>query len=571
MSSEILKLVILSLDCEDTLTIDTPKIRLENGRLFQEDRLITENCEEAIKYLLESKYTNRWYSTLWSLKEKETEHNYSPVSRTEKMAQNILKNKEYDSLIEHRLKSLGKKVRDSLLTTILSSVIPFVIIGMAIVREEDTISGILFSRKEYEIKNGLLYKYDETEAKFLQVTHSMEDTLLSKVPDTIFIGDDELSRVSAYYEKARIWFEKDSGYRSLVLERLKKFPKTFRLAILNFLNPERDPIQRRKEAPSSVREFYAKDCSDEDLIQDCVCVPSQKYIKECSFSNSPLITNVEEKIALFSNFFPETKFDTEAIAYIEEYPVFVLKKGTVLCHSMHRRRILSATYGDDENTIFRHSSSLGWWNKYFVGQSNYGGGWFTYETNYGGPNFGMLLYYQVSEDIPILFVPNYKVHKDSPEYFPDKDYPWYHTHGKDYTGSHLVQGPKNWKEKGFRPVISEYFGDQLGQKLVELGFPGYISCDECEVFITHKAMKIGLFERPFRIRYETADDEPDFKTVFDLIVEALCPGPDLSCPLEIKEGVRNDQSIDISIPKQIIEDIMPFDRFTTRFDTEVWN
>ena len=139
----------------------------------------------------------------------------------------------------------------------------------------------------------------------------------------------------------------------------------------------------------------------------------------------------------------DAKDQQEALDFIDECPIFVVRKGKTLCHSTILRNILSY---DESRDHFVYTDP-GWWLKYYVGQEKYGGGWFTYETNYGGPKFGFLLHYMLQEDIPVLFIPNMKAQINNPSYFPDSQKANILRYN-NYTGSHVMIGVKNWKEKG---------------------------------------------------------------------------------------------------------------------------
>lgn len=334
-----------------------------------------------------------------------------------------------------------------------------------------------------------------------------------------------------------------------------------------------------------VRDFYKKDCKD-NICSTCRPTQISKTEYECSFANKSLITDFDEKIKILKDYgysFPKER-ESEAIDYIREYPIFIIKKGESLCHSADIHRILKfKKLPDIKGPSGFYSTKSIWWNKYFVGQSKYGGGWFTYETSYGGPGFGLVLYYRVLEDIPILFVPNYRALEHNKDYFPEKHL----AIDNEYTGSHIAYGVSKWKEKGYKQIVPEYFADEFAERINELGFPGYISCDECEVFINHKSMKKGLYERPYRIVYEKSlyincdickkkvihasyceqcknklpdIQEEDFTTIFHIIINALCPEKN-ECPLQINEGQRQNR-IDMELlTKEKIEKIMPYEQF----------
>lgn len=249
-----------------------------------------------------------------------------------------------------------------------------------------------------------------------------------------------------------------------------------------------------------VETYYKKDCTPDTEPLNCRCIPSRAnpYFSECSFYKEKLITNIDEKFKIFQKF-GKIFHSPESYSFIRHYPVFILRAGTTICHSTDTKNILQ--YERDNSYFVTSRKTVGWWNKYYVGHSKYRGGWFTYETGYGGPTFGMLLYYRVKEDIPILFIPNHKVLEDNPSYYPDKDFSEV-DYENLWSGSHVVQGAPNWKALGYKKIVPKYYADELANRLLDLNFPGYISCDECEVFLAHSSMKKALPDRPYRIVYE---------------------------------------------------------------------
>jgi len=344
----------------------------------------------------------------------------------------------------------------------------------------------------------------------------------------------------------------------------------------------------------NVSEYYKKDCSEK---QDCRCKPAYYPYpdpdeKDCGFSEEKLVTTLTDKIKILE------KYDSsiieklrqgkspETFDFLEEFPILILKAGTILCHSTRVSTILQYKY-DTKNYNYS-PSAIGWWKTYFVGQSKYGGGWFTYESGYGGPGFGMLLYYKVQKDIPVLFVPNYKVKRDDKRYYPDGDHPFNGSTDDLYTGSHVLYGVKNWKEKGYEKITPKYYADEFAERIFSLGFPGYISCDECEVYLTHKTMTKSVYERPYRMVYTgeyymnckncgkrgassincTKCKKPhvrdeNLRTIFHLMVESLCDRDD-KCPLKINEGDRDKIDMEL-LPLDKIVKILPKEQFDREY------
>jgi hypothetical protein len=75
------------------------------------------------------------------------------------------------------------------------------------------------------------------------------------------------------------------------------------------------------------------------------------------------------------------------------------------------------------------------------------------------------------------------------------------TYAEAYGGSHVIEGVKDWKKKGYKklehPIHS--YADRLGKRLSELDINGYISCDENEIFLSHNLMMKGVIEHPEEI------------------------------------------------------------------------
>ena len=209
--------------------------------------------------------------------------------------------------------------------------------------------------------------------------------------------------------------------------------------------------------------------------------------RECGFVNIPLLTPEEARANNIRpyNSIPSDKMEKfEFKDYLDGFDVMLLEKGTVLCHST------SKSIRNEENV---------WWNRSYPGQKNFKGGWFTYETDYGGPHFGLNLFYKLQEDVAVLYIPNMRLKLDDPSYFVDFVEMWM---DKSFNSSHIIQGPKDWKKKGYKNLKdNNYFADGLSYRLAELGFNGYITCDECEVFITHDKMETAI-TYPFDIQLD---------------------------------------------------------------------
>lgn len=76
-----------------------------------------------------------------------------------------------------------------------------------------------------------------------------------------------------------------------------------------------------------------------------------------------------------------------------------------------------------------------------------------------------------------------------------------------FSGSHIIEGVKDWQEKNYPKVTRKEgeYADNLAIKLSFLGFYGYISCDECEVYISHNLLEnqSNILEGPVKINLDT--------------------------------------------------------------------
>lgn len=335
-----------------------------------------------------------------------------------------------------------------------------------------------------------------------------------------------------------------------------------------------------------------------------LCTPSKNEPKECAFAKENLITDLAEKKRILEKFgytlpsHPKRKQQAED--WIEDCPILVLKKGTTLVHSTKADHILSIK---EEGMMLQetlHTTNVaGWWKKYYPGQEEYKGGWFTYDTEYGGPAFGIALYYRIEEDIPVLFIPNQRARLNNIHYYPfeteiiqtnkietDEKI-------KRYSGSHLIPGVKNWREKKYKEIVPVYYADQLGLRLAKLHFPGYISCDECEVYITHNVMKKVKLNRPYKIKSqlgyrkecikcsegllvkgsdgtdfcpkcmyregakEETKEQPEMlnKTIYELIADLLCQGTDCPIKAELEVNTKEKNREDFSFRRLTEEEL----------------
>lgn len=74
-----------------------------------------------------------------------------------------------------------------------------------------------------------------------------------------------------------------------------------------------------------------------------------------------------------------------------------------------------------------------------------------------------------------------------------------------YSGARIFRGVRGWEKKGYTKIDSYIEERKLSYHLTELGFNGYISCDGCEVFISHDVME-GLIKRPYYVQITSKDD-----------------------------------------------------------------
>lgn len=284
---------------------------------------------------------------------------------------------------------------------------------------------------------------------------------------------------------------------------------------------------------------------------DHPCVPERrKNGKGCSFSGDFISTPQRaQKLKLFPfSSIPNItrgKDIEEFRDYLNEFPVFVLKRGTTLIHSTHIHTVERISLKHDE--LRAKLADTCWWKKYFPGAKSYGGGWFTHTSSYGGPTFGMYLYYKLEKDLPVLYIPKYDKKINNPEYITKTAH--VNEALDEYSSSHIIQGPRGWKKKGYQNLHEKdsYFADGLGKRLSELGFNGYISCDECEVFISHKAMEDGVISYPYRIDYngEYENDSEKNVKILEFITD-YCSGGGTE-PLQVTTAeTREDAKKSIS-------------------------
>jgi len=320
------------------------------------------------------------------------------------------------------------------------------------------------------------------------------------------------------------------------------------------------------------------------------CKPYADYSSESLFLNDPdhisLYSAEEARRLGISPFELDAELTQEAKDWIDEMPVIVIKKGALLVHQVKADTLFEISddggisegarrediLGQDvsERDIFLNVDNACWWERFLPGQRSYGGGWFTYGTDYGGPAFGLALQYEVKKDVALLFIPNkYKTeysklesdasstsilgyifnsiynygypsttsinsyfdvdyHKtlkqkilDGRKKYEDYEIQYNKTKNPAFktlmfaekskivkmededvlnsnVRSHIIEGVKDWKKKGYERLKHQIhsYADELAKRLVTLGINGYVSCDENEVFLSHRVMMDGVIEHP---------------------------------------------------------------------------
>lgn len=161
------------------------------------------------------------------------------------------------------------------------------------------------------------------------------------------------------------------------------------------------------------------------------CTPYTTSIKECGFASfekkvfdEPFEKWIELLLKGKTPFF-KIDVNNEFLDYLEEFPVIELKKGTVICHTSQDMGLIK-----DENELKIEKIDVNngmWWNKYYPGFKNNGGGWFTFENEYGGPNYKYKLYYELKDDVSLLFIPNVRHHfnEKNLDYYSEEDFEGY--------------------------------------------------------------------------------------------------------------------------------------------------
>lgn len=292
------------------------------------------------------------------------------------------------------------------------------------------------------------------------------------------------------------------------------------------------------------------------------CSPDKETKGTCEFSDEPLY-NLDELKSFYPKLYREILMnmnidDPETIDFVNEFYFYILKKGTTIVHTT----TIEAT---KINNKYYYKNSINWWKDYYPGQKDYKGGWFTYKTSFGGPHFNTELFYRVERDIPLIYIPKFyrndfiktcginssNPQEDTSDFYDCKYYKEikkeinrlikeekldqiiklntdeYLTYDNLYSllrweSSHLIPGVKNWKKKGYKIITHSRgeYADDLGLRIANLGFFGYISCDECEIYLTHKIMKESLLH-PYKYEFSIyhSFDDPLWKFILRTIID----------------------------------------------------
>ena len=186
--------------------------------------------------------------------------------------------------------------------------------------------------------------------------------------------------------------------------------------------------------------------------------------------------------------------------YLDQFYICRLNKYDNIVHAAKISRLLKV---EDGNLLFNEEGC--WWNKYYVGQQDYKGGFFTYRTNYGGPLFGLDLVFNIEEPIPIFFIPPFYAEKYTDETNFRKNFAskneilGKYIVERGFSGSHLFEGPETENRSAYSDLVRkkvEDYSDKLGVHFSMFNFTGFTSCDECEVFLTHRTMEKYNLKQP---------------------------------------------------------------------------
>ena len=274
------------------------------------------------------------------------------------------------------------------------------------------------------------------------------------------------------------------------------------------------------------------------------CTPKNNVIDKCHFSGSKLYTSSDDIFA-YNPYIMEKLKGTdlqEAKEINEEFKIIVLKRGTILVHATKAEPGVKFLKVNKkfEGKVLEDC----WWSKFYPGQKIFGGGWFTHQDRLGGPPFPIFLYYRLKEDIALLYIPNTYTN-----IVTDKNQHIAEMKNEGYSSSHLIQGVTDWKEKGYKqftdydPDPGKFYADGLAVRLTMLGFNGYVSCDECEVYINHNAMK-HVLTHPYRVDFTGDHKDPENQETKDKLKFIMEYCGEKNVPLTVtKIKSRNEERV----------------------------
>ena len=181
--------------------------------------------------------------------------------------------------------------------------------------------------------------------------------------------------------------------------------------------------------------------------------------------------------------------------YLNDLYICRLQKQDKIVHVFQISRLIQA---DDQGQLLFNNDGC-WWNKYYVGQQSYKGGFFTYQTNYGGPLFGFDLVFNIEEPIPLFFIPPFYADKYSDDENYTKNFAGVKINDqvlhkyieRGFSGSHLFEGLEDINRRPYSSLVrqnEEQYSDKIGVHFSNLGFTGFTTCDECEIFLSHETM-----------------------------------------------------------------------------------
>jgi hypothetical protein len=285
------------------------------------------------------------------------------------------------------------------------------------------------------------------------------------------------------------------------------------------------------------------------IIDNLYCNDGYHFKTPCNFSNIHMfiegntMTEYNKKILCSDIKLTQAQIK-EQNDYINEMLYIIITPNDKVIHSGDIFNIIGfqsdkGTHYYSDEFIEANNKNILWWLHNYVGQSEYNGGWFTFNQYRSGPatflNFGFCLEYNITEPFPLLFIPPIylnKYIKNRAEYFDEIHprcsetitslYPW--------SGSHLFEGVKNWQKKGYDKILKtskeneisgtgvcDKYADDFTHRIISLGFNGYISCDECEVFLNYNFQQKYLSTPPLFYIINSTYVRETFEDIEDII------------------------------------------------------